>query len=92
MLDASNAQLAASQEQLSTQNQLLPGYNAASGLKYYVDANDESKLVLDRSSAHTARVIVDREHNLVLNISQDGVAMTQQVNRGGTSVITIIQK
>jgi hypothetical protein len=92
MLDASNAQLAASQEQLSKQNQLLPGYNAASGLKYYVDANDESKLVLDRSAAHIARVTVDLEQSLVLNITQDGVALTQPVNRSGSTTITIIQK
>jgi len=92
MLDASNAQLAASQEQLATQNQLLPGYNAASGLKYYADADDESKLVLDKSAAHIARVIIDQEHAITLNISQDGVALTQQVNRSPSTTITIIQK
>jgi hypothetical protein len=92
MLDASNAQLAQSQEQMNMQNQLLPGYNAGTGLKYYIDADDESKLVLDKSAAHIARVIIDREHNMVLNITQDGVALTQPVNKGGNSIITIIQK
>lgn len=92
MLDLSTAQLAASQEQLASQNQLLPGYNEASGLKYYVDAEDENKLILERSASHIARVTVDREHNMVLNISQDGVQVTQPVNKGGTTTITIVQK
>lgn len=92
MLDLSTAQLAASQEQLASQNQLLPGYNEASGLKYYIDAENESKLILERSASHIARVTVDREHNMVLNISQDGVQVTQPVNKGGTTTITIVQK
>lgn len=92
MLDVSNAQLAMSQEQFAMQNQMLPGYNAATELKYYIDADDDSKLVLDRSVGHIARVIVNKEHNMVLNITQDGVAITQPVNRSGSTVITIIQK
>jgi hypothetical protein len=92
MLDISNAQLAMSQEQFAMQNQMLPGYNAATELKYYIDADDDSKLVLDRSVGHIARVIVDREHNMVLNITQDGVAITQPVNRSGSTTITIVQK
>ncbi len=92
MLDISNAQLAMSQEQFAMQNQMLPGYNAATELKYYIDADDDTKLVLDRSVGHIARVTVDREHNMVLNITQDGVAITQPVNRSGSTTITIIQK
>jgi hypothetical protein len=92
MLDISNAQLAQSQEQFAAQNQMLPGYNPATELKYYIDADDDSKLVLDRSVGHIARVTVDKEHNMVLNITQDGVAITQSVNRGGSTTITIVQK
>jgi len=92
MLDISNAQLAMSQEQFAMQNQMLPGYNAATELKYYIDADDDSKLVLDRSVGHIARVIVNREHNMILNITQDGVAITQPVNRSGSTTITIVQK
>jgi hypothetical protein len=92
MLDVSNAQLAMSQEQFAMENQMLPGYNAATQLKYYIDADDESKLVLDRSVSHIARIIVNKDQNLLLNITQDGVAITQPVNRSGSTVITIIQK
>jgi hypothetical protein len=28
----------------------------------------------------------------MLNITQDGAPLTQQINRGGTTVITIIQR
>ena len=92
MLDLSTAQLAQSQEALSAQNQMLPGYDASTGLKYFISADDESKLVLDRSSTHIARVTVDREHSMVLNITQDGVAVTQRVNKSGSTTINIIQK
>ena len=92
MLDISTAQLAMSQEQFAMQNQMLPGYNAATELKYYIDADDDTKLVLDRSVSHIARVIVNKEHNMVLNITQDGVAITQPVNRSGSTTISIVQK
>lgn len=92
LLDLSTAQLAQSQESLSAQNQMLPGYSEATGLKYFISADDESKLVLDRSSAHIARVTVDREHSMVLNITQDGVAVTQRVNKSGSTTISITQK
>lgn len=92
MLDLANAQLSASQEQMLSQNTMLPGYNAATGLTYGIDADDDSKLVLRRGNDHIAQVTVNREANLVLNITQSGNPLTQQVNRGGTTVITINQR
>ena len=92
MLDLSTAQLAASQESMLSQNTMLPGYNAATGLTYGIDADDDSKLVLRRGNDHIAQVTVNREASLVLNITQSGNPLTQQVNRGGTTVITINQK
>jgi hypothetical protein len=91
LLDASNAQLAASQEQLSAQNSLLPGYTEASGLKYYFDDPGE-KLTLYKSTTHTAYITLNKESDAVINITQDGTPLTQKVNRGGTTNITIIQK
>jgi hypothetical protein len=35
---------------------------------------------------------VGTEQNAVININQSGVAVKQQVNSGGTTVITIVQK
>jgi hypothetical protein len=91
MLDLSNQQLIASQEAMLTEKTMLPNYSAASGLVYGL-SEDESRLILRRQTMHVAQVIVDREHDVMLNITQDGAGLTQQINRGGTSVITIIQK
>jgi hypothetical protein len=91
MLDLSNQQLAASQEAMLAEKTLLPGYSAASGLTYGL-GEDESKLVLRKQTAHVAQVIVDLEADAVVNITQDGAPLTQQINRGGTTVITIIQR
>ena len=91
MLDLSNQQLAASQEAMLAEKTMLPNYNSASGLTYGI-SDDESRLILRRQTTHTAQVVVDREHDAMLNISQDGAPLTQQINRGGTTVITIIQR
>jgi hypothetical protein len=91
MLDLSNQQLAASQEAMLSEKTMLPNYNAASGLVYGL-SEDESKLILRKQTTHLAQVIVDREADVMLNITQDGAPLTQQINRGGTTVITIIQK
>jgi hypothetical protein len=91
MLDLSNQQLAASQEAMLAEKTLLPSYNATSGLTYGLSEN-ESSLVLRKQAAHVVQVTVSLEADLVLSIAQDGVNLTQQVNRGGTTNITIIQR
>ena len=91
MLDLSNQQLAASQEAILVEKTLLPNYSNASGLTYGL-SEDESRLILRRQTAHTAQVTVDLEADAVLNITQDGAPVTQQINRGGTTAINIIQR
>jgi hypothetical protein len=91
LLDLSNQQLAQSQEAILSEKTMLPGYSAATGLTYYF-SDDESKLILRKATAHVAQVTVDREADATLNIIQDSAPLTQQVNRGGSTVITIIQK
>jgi hypothetical protein len=91
MLDLSNQQLAASQEAMLIEKTMLPNYNAASGLVYGLN-DDESKLILRKQTTHMAQITVDREADVVVNITQDGAPLTQQINRGGTAVITIIQR
>jgi hypothetical protein len=91
LLDLSNQQLAQSQETLLTEKTLLPGYTAASGLLYYFN-EDESKLILRKETTHIAQVIVDREADVTLNITQDSAPLTQQINRGASTLITIIQR
>ena len=91
LLDASTAQLAASQEQLAAEGTLLPKYSPASGMIYYF-SDDESRVTLRKATTHVAEITVGVEHNAVVNITQDGAPLTQQINRGGTSVINIIQR
>jgi hypothetical protein len=91
MLDLSNQQLTASQEAILAEKTLLPNYTAASGLTYGL-SDDESRLILRKQTTHTAQVTVDLEADAVLNITQDGAPVTQQINRGGTTVINIIQR
>ena len=90
MLDESTRALMASQESLLEQSTMLPGYNEGGGLKYAV--TDDGKLVLIKMAQHTAIVTVNKEANLVLNITQDSVPLYQKVNSGGTTTINIIQK
>jgi len=90
ILDESNAALAASQESMLEQKTMLPGYNEASGLKYGVDEN--GKLILTKIANHTAQITIDKEADIVLNITQDGSPLIQKVNGGGTTTITITQK
>jgi hypothetical protein len=70
---------------------MLPGYNAESGLTYGFN-EDELKLILRRQTMHTAQVTINKEADVTLNISQDSAPVTQQINRGGSTVITIVQK
>jgi hypothetical protein len=91
LLDLSNQQLVASQESILAEKTLLPNYNAGSGLTYGL-SDDESRLILRKQTTHTAQITVDREADAVVNITQDGAPLTQQINRGGTTVITIIQR
>jgi hypothetical protein len=90
ILDESNKALAASQEVLLEQTTMLPGWSEASGLRYGIDEND--KLILTKQGTHTAQIIVNRESDLAINITQDGTPLYQKVNNGGTTIINIIQK
>jgi hypothetical protein len=73
------------------QKNILPNYNPASNIGYYFN-DDKSKITLYRRPDHVAEVTVGTEQNAVININQGGTAVKQQVNSGGTTVITIIQK
>ena len=70
---------------------ILPNYNPASNIGYYFN-DDKSKITLYRRPDHVAEVTVGTEQNAVVNINQGGTAVKQQINSGGNTVITIIQK
>ncbi len=86
-LDAENKALLAN----AFDNSLLPGYNEASGLKYYFN-DDKSKITLYRTTNHNATVTLSTERNTTLTLKQDGQTVIQNVNKGATSTITITQQ
>lgn len=91
LLDLSNKQLSASLEAMSREASLLPNYDPNSGLRYFFN-EDDSKVTVRLNTAPMAEVTVGVEHDAVVTINQRGWAVTQQINRGGTSIINIIQK
>ena len=91
MLDLSNQQLFANQDQLAALNKILPNYSELSGIRYYFN-EDETKISLSRVFNHTAIVTTTSEQGTTVNLIQDGLQVTQKVNNGGTTMITIVQK
>jgi hypothetical protein len=70
---------------------ILPNYNPATNIGYYFN-DDKSQITLYRRPDHVAEVTVGTESNAVININQGGVQVRQQVNQGGNTAITIVQK
>jgi hypothetical protein len=70
---------------------ILPNYNPATNIGYYFN-DDKSQITLYRRPDHIAEVTVSTESNAVININQGGVQVRQQVNQGGNTAITIVQK
>ena len=86
-LDAGNRSLLANQ----LDRTVLPNYNEASGLKYFFN-DDKSMITLYRITTHTAFVTVDTSKNLQVIFNQDSSIVNQQVNKGGSTTINIIQQ
>ena len=86
-LDADNKALLAN----ALDNTLLPGYNEATGLRYYFN-DDKSQVTLYRAGSHNATITFSTDRNIDLNLKQDGTLIKQPVNRGGTTVINITQQ
>lgn len=91
MIDLANQQLFSSFEQLAGLNQILPNYSEVTGIKYYFN-EDDSKITITRNLNHIAEVTVLVEQSAMVNYIQDGQQVSQKVNTGGTTNITIIQK
>jgi len=87
LLDISSSQLLGNE--LVEFNALLPKYNAATGLKYFVE-NDYVTLYRETSSSY-AEVKVTTNNSLTLNITQENITITQMVNSAGTTTINIKQ-
>jgi hypothetical protein len=89
-LDAGGVNIWASTAYL-LDNGMLPGYDPASLLKYAVI--DQDQLVLSRRvNNHIVELTIHKEADAVIDIRQDGIPAWQRVNRGGSTVITIVQR
>jgi len=87
LLDVSSSQLLTNE--LAEFNALLPKYNAASGLKYYVE-NDFVTLYRETVNSY-AQVTVNTLDSTTIKITQEGIEIKQLVNSAGTTTITIKQ-
>lgn len=87
LLDVSSSQMLTNE--LAEFNALLPKYNAASGLKYFIE-DDFVTLYRETFNAY-AQVTVPISHNMTLKLTQEGIEITQLVNSAGTTTITIKQ-
>ena len=87
LLDVMASQLLGNE--LNEFNALLPKYNAASGLKYYVE-NDTVTLYREVNNAY-AEVKLSTLNSATVNITQEGITIKQVVNSSGTTTINIKQ-
>ena len=87
LLDISSSQLLGNE--LSEYNALLPKYNAATGLKYFVE-NDFVTLYREVSNAY-AEVTLSTNNSATVNITQENITISQIVNSRGTTTINIKQ-
>lgn len=90
MLDA-DAQ-ALNKDYLSEENRLLPDFNPSVGASYYFNDDKTAISVCKQSPANLACVRVPVDENKTITYMQEGTNYIQQVNRGGSTTITITQK
>ena len=91
ILDAENAALAASQETLSTEAKLLPNWNA-NNARYFFSDDQNQVTVCKYSGNHNACLKSAVDENKTLSVTQEGSPWLQQINKGGDSTVTIIQR
>ena len=87
LLDLSSSQMLTNE--LVEFNALLPKYNSATGLKYFVE-DDFVTLYRESFNAY-AQVTVPISQSMTMKLTQDGIEITQMVNSAGTTTITIKQ-
>jgi hypothetical protein len=89
-LDVDNANMISSAESVLATNQMLPGYQASTLLKWSLD--DENRLILSRDLGNAFEIRMPSEQDAILQANQAGVMLYQQVNNGGTTRINITQR
>jgi hypothetical protein len=73
-------------------NPILPGYSAnkSLGLMHYFN-DDQTKVTLYKAGTHNATATFDTTKNVTFTLIQDGQTIIQNVNKGSTSTLTIVQ-
>jgi hypothetical protein len=89
-LDISTAAMIATADSILATNQMLPGYQASSLLKWSLD--DENRLVLSRDLGNAFEIRMPSEQDAVLQANQAGAPLYQQINNGGTTRFYITQR
>jgi hypothetical protein len=89
-LDAGTAAMIADADSILSTNQMLPGYQASSLLKWNLD--EENRLILRRDLGNAFEIWIPSEQDAILQASQAGVPLYQQINNGGTTRINITQR
>jgi len=71
---------------------VLPGYSANKplGLLYYFN-DDQSKVTLYKAGTQNATTTFDTTRSITYTLIQDGQTIIQNVNKGSTTVVTIVQ-
>jgi hypothetical protein len=90
MLDAESADLG--KDALSAESRLLPDFKAAVGAYYFFNDDQTMINVCKFSASNTACVRASVTEDKTIVYTQEGASYTQNINKGGSTTITLIQK
>jgi hypothetical protein len=90
MLDAESADLG--KDSLSADSRLLPDFKAAVGAYYFFNDDQTMVNVCKFSASNTACVRASVTEDKTVVYTQEGASYIQNINKGGSTTITLIQK
>jgi len=90
MLDAESADLG--KDALSADSKLLPDFKSSVGAYYYFNDDQTMVNVCKFSASNTACVRASVTEDKTIVYTQEGASYIQNINKGGSTTITLIQK
>lgn len=90
MLDAESQDLG--KDMLSSESRLLPDFKASVGAYYFFNDDQTLVNVCKFSASNMACVRSPVTEDKTINYSQEGATYIQNINKGGSTTITLIQK
>ena len=90
MLDAESADLG--KDMLSSESRLLPDFKQSVGAYYFFNDDQTLVNVCKFSASNTACVRTPVTEDKTVNYIQEGTTYIQNINKGGSTTITLIQK